>query len=49
VIMDIREGAHRGEGQYAESKTTEPDTRASRFGVLILDSGLCILSIGAVS
>ena len=47
--MDIRDGAQRGEGQYAESKSTAPSARASRLGVLIWDLGLCIFSSGAAS
>ena len=49
VTIDMREGAHSGEGQYAESKTTAPAANLSRFGVLILESGLCIFNSGAAS
>jgi len=47
--IDIREGAHSGEGQYAESKTTAPAAKASMFGVLIWEAGLWILRRGAAS
>ena len=49
MTMDIREGAHKGEGQYAESKITEPAAKASRLGVLIWELALCIFSRGAAS
>ena len=49
VIMLILEGAHSGDGQYAESNLTDRAARASRFGVKICESALYILSKGAAS
>lgn len=35
LTMTNREGAHSGELQYAELKTTPPSARRSRLGVLM--------------
>lgn len=47
VTMLNREGAHSGELQYADSKTTPSDANRSRLGVLIAESLLYIFSKGA--
>jgi len=44
VTNDMREGAQRGEGQYAESKMTDFSASLSRLGVLICDLSFQILS-----